>query len=176
MNENTATIEVMGTYSNDSTGARIAWLRKQRRMTGHDLAKAVDVRNVYISQIENGHRDASRQMLQKLAAVLGTTVGFLLMETDDPESATVQPEPPAAYWSEEADAAARLVDAAQPEDRARMLAVLQALASISEANNSQEKNSEGVIYLRNSPAPAEPMQGRLILGEYFGRREPRPGP
>jgi len=176
MNQNAATIEVMTTYSNDSPGARIAWRRKQLKMSGHDLAAAVGVRNVYISQIENGHRDASRQMLQKIATALKTTVGFLLMETDDPEPATVQPEPPAVYWSEEADAAARLVDAAQPEDRARMLAVLQALASISEANNSQEKNREGVIYLRNRPAPAEPLQQRLILGEYFSRREPLPGP
>lgn len=171
-----ATIEDMSIYTNDSTGARIAWARKQRRMTGHNLADAVGVRNVYISQIENGKREASRQMLQKIAAVLGTTVGFLLMETDDPEPANTQPEPPAVYWSEEADAAARLVDAAQPEDRARMLAVLQALAGLSMANNSQEKNREGVIYLPNRPAPADPMQQRLILGEYFGRSESHASP
>jgi len=169
------TIEDMGTYTNDSTGARIAWMRKQRRLTGHDLAKAVDVRNVYISQIENGHREASRQTLQKIAAVLGTTVGFLLMETDDPEPANA-PLVAGPDWSPAADAAARLVNEASLEDQARMLAVLQALASISEANSFQEKNREGVIYLPNRTAPAEPMQGRLILGEYFGQRNQRASP
>ena len=43
----------MGTYSTDSTGARIAWMRKQRKMTGGEMARLLGVRNVYISQIEN---------------------------------------------------------------------------------------------------------------------------
>lgn len=166
----------MGNYTNDSTGARIAWLRKQRKLTGHELAAAVGVRNVYISQIENDHREAGRALLQKIAGVLRTTVGFLLMETDDPEQAAVQPEPPAVYWSEEADKAARLVDAAPPGERARMLAVLETLAAISTANISQEKNSEGVIYFHKDNPPAKTMQGRLILGEYFGGREERAYP
>jgi DNA-binding transcriptional regulator LsrR (DeoR family) len=38
-------------YNTDSVGARIAWMRKQRKMTGHDLARALGVRNVYVSQI-----------------------------------------------------------------------------------------------------------------------------
>ena len=56
----------MNTYTNDSTGSRVAWARKQktvqdadgrrRPMNGHELADAVGVRNVYISQIENNHR------------------------------------------------------------------------------------------------------------------------
>jgi len=164
----------MSTYTTDSTGARIAWARKQRKLTGHDLARLVGVRNVYISQLENDKRQASRQMLQSIATALGTTVGFLLMETDDPEPAGVQPETPPYFFSEEADQAARLVDAAEPEERARMLAVLRVLASLAVANNSQEKNSEGVIYLPKRTAPAEPMQQRLILGEYFGRQRERP--
>jgi DNA-binding transcriptional regulator YiaG len=39
-------------YNTDSVGARIAWMRKQRKMTGHDLARALGVRNVYVSQID----------------------------------------------------------------------------------------------------------------------------
>ncbi len=59
-------IEGMSTYTNDSTGTRIAWARKQKQvqdadgrrrpMNGHELAEAVGVRNVYVSQIENDHR------------------------------------------------------------------------------------------------------------------------
>ena len=78
----------MNTYTNDSTGTRIAWARKQkmvqdadgrrRQMNGHELAAAVGVRNVYISQIENNHRIPSREVLQRIAETLGVTVGFCL--------------------------------------------------------------------------------------------------
>ncbi|MBK8800370.1 MAG: helix-turn-helix transcriptional regulator [Anaerolineales bacterium] len=56
---------------------------RRRQMNGHDLAAAVGVRNVYISQIENNHRIPSREVLQKVAEALEVTVGFLLMETDN---------------------------------------------------------------------------------------------
>jgi len=127
----------MNTYTNDSTGTRIAWARKQkmvqdadgrrRPMNGHELAAAVGVRNVYVSQIENNHRIPSRDVLQKIAEVLGVTVGFLLMETDIPQPAGVEPEAP-VYFSEEADTAARLIDDAPPDKRREMLAVLRVMA------------------------------------------------
>ena len=75
----------MNTYMNDSTGTRIAWARKQktvqdadgrrRPMTGHDLAAAVGVRNVYISQIENDRRMPSREVLQKNSRSAGGNSG-----------------------------------------------------------------------------------------------------
>ncbi len=103
----------MNTYKNDSTGTRISWARRQKQvqdsdgrrrpMNGHELAAAVGVRNVYISQIENNHRIPSREVLLKIAEVLGVTVGFLLMETDIPQPVSAEPETP-VYFSEEADA------------------------------------------------------------------------
>lgn len=117
----------MGTYINDSTGARIAWARKQKKWTGHDLARAVGVRNVYISQIENNHRRPALPMMRKLADALGVTVGFLLMETTEP-GPTQPAEQEPVYFSPEADEAAQLIDAAPPGERARMLAVLRAMA------------------------------------------------
>ena len=128
----------MNTYTNDSTGSRVAWARKQktvqdadgrrRPMNGHELADAVGVRNVYISQIENNHRIPSRDVLLKIAEVLGVTVGFLLMETDVPQPAGAEPEVP-VYFSEEADAGAKLIDDVKdPAKRREMLAVLRVMA------------------------------------------------
>ena len=70
---------------------------RRRQMNGHGLVAAVGVRNVYVSQIENNHRIPSRDVLQKIAEVLGVTVGFLLMETDIPQPASAEPETPVYF-------------------------------------------------------------------------------
>lgn len=168
-------IEGMSAYTNDSTGTRIAWARKQRTvqdsdgrrrpMNGHELAQAVGVRNVYISQIENNHRIPSREVLQKVAEVLGVTVGFLLMETDNPQPAGVEPETP-VYFSEEADAGAKLIDDVKdPAKRREMLAVLRVMAEsalVAAANDSGAQNDERVIYLPYHPGEDNPIRSRLI--------------
>lgn len=137
----------MSTYSTDSVGARIAWARKQKHWTGHDLARAVGVRNVYISQLENNHREPSRQMLQAIASALDVTVGFILMETDEPAPAK-DAEPAPVYFSPEADEAAQLIDSIpDPDERARMLAVLRAMAVPFKHPDKQQDN-ERVIYSR----------------------------
>lgn len=136
----------MDTYSTDSTGARIAWARKRKKIMASELARLLGVRNVYLSQLENNHRNPSRQMLQSLAAHLGTTVGFLLMETDDPEPPKGDAEPAPVYFSPEADEAAQLIDAAPPDERLRMLAVLRALVATFSPDGERQV-SERVIYL-----------------------------
>ena len=164
----------MNTYTNDSTGTRIAWARKQkmvqdadgrrRQMNGHELAIAVGVRNVYVSQIENNHRIPSRDVLQKIAEVLGVTVGFLLMETDIPQPAGVEPEAP-VYFSEEADTAARLIDDAPPDKRREMLAVLRVMAESALADSAKNSGTEGggrVIYLPYHPGQENPVRDKLI--------------
>ncbi len=169
-------IEGMSTYSNDSIGSRIAWARKQksvqdsegrrRQMNGHDLAAAVGVRNAYISQIENNHRIPSREVLQKVAEVLGVTVGFLLMETDNPQPAGAEVEPAPIYFSEEADTAAKLIDDVRdPVKRREMLAVLRVMAEhslVDAANDSDGQNGGRVIYLPYRPDGANPVRDRLI--------------
>jgi transcriptional regulator with XRE-family HTH domain len=164
----------MNTYTNDSTGSRVAWARKQklvqdadgrrRPMNGHELAAAVGVRNVYISQIENNHRIPSRDVLQKIAETLGVTVGFLLMETDIPQPAGVKPETP-VYFSEEADAAAKLIDDVPPEKRREMLAVLRVMAESALATDTKDSAGENggrVIYLPYHPSADNPVRDRLI--------------
>lgn len=165
----------MNTYTNDSTGTRIAWARKQkmvqdadgrrRQMNGHELAAAVGVRNVYISQIENNHRIPSRDVLQKIAEVLGVTVGFLLMETDNPQPAGAEPETP-VYFSEEADAGAKLIDDVKdPAKRREMLAVLRVMAESALATDTKDSAGENggrVIYLPYHPSADNPVRDRLI--------------
>lgn len=174
----------MSTYTNDSTGTRISWARRQKQvqdsdgrrrpMNGHELAAAVGVRNVYISQIENNHRIPSRDVLLKIAEVLGVTVGFLLMETDIPQPVSAEPETP-VYFSEEADAGAKLIDDVKdPAKRREMLAVLRVMAESVLADGAKDSNGENdgrVIYLPYHPAGENPVRDRLIQSALL----PQPG-
>lgn len=139
----------MNVYNEDSIGKRIAWARKHAEwtdaddvrhigMTGHQLGRRLvtqgtvtGVRNVYVSQLENNHASPSLPMLRKIAEVTGVTVGFLLMETEHPCPGGAEVEP--VYFSPEADAAARLIDNVPPDERPRIVAVVQAMADAAAA-------------------------------------------
>lgn len=125
------TIASMNTYQTDSRGKRIAWARKQAGITGAELARAVGVRNVTISYIENDKRELSLPLLMKIAQVTGVTVGFLLMETEYPYRQEVPPEPKSGpvYISEEADAIAQLIDDLPEVKRQEALSVLRTIAA-----------------------------------------------
>jgi len=64
------------------TGNRIKYLRG--RTPGRVIAERAGISQAYFSQIELGQRGSSKEVLTKLAAALGTSVAFLLGETDDP--------------------------------------------------------------------------------------------
>ena len=113
------------------------------------------VRNVYVSQLENNHASPSLPMLRKIAEVTGVTVGFLLMETDHPypvKGKEREPEP--VYFSPEADAVAKLVDNAPPEERARIMAVVSALAGADAKTQQQPATLQHNVFAQ-----------RLIAGE-----------
>lgn len=151
----------------DSTGARIAWARKQKGMKGKDLAAALNMHPVTISNFERGTDRPSLDALQKIAAALGVSVGWLLLEPQP------EPEPEPVYFAPEADAAAALVgswiDAAPPEERPRLLALLRTLAEVYGAKDLQQQTEERVIYLPKGAEQAKPLQQRLIFGK--DRRE-----
>jgi transcriptional regulator with XRE-family HTH domain len=156
-----ATIRLMGRFTDETTGHRIAWARRRRGMTQAELARRVGVRNVYISQIENDHRPPSRRTLRVIADELDTTVGFLEREIDDPTPAKATEQEP-VYFSPEADAAAQLIDAAPPDERARMLAVLRTLAATVSQTGQQKEYDESHLIA--------PQQRRLILGKHLGQQ------
>ena len=86
------------------------------------------------------------------------------METDIPQPAGVEPETP-VYFSEEADAAAKLIDDAPPEKRREMLAVLRVMAESALAEGAKDSNGENggrVIYLPYRPAGENHVRDRLI--------------
>ena len=177
----------MSVYNEDSTGKRIQWARKhavwtdsdgrqQIGMTGHQLGRrlvtqgtASGVRNVYVSQLENNHASPSLPMLRKIAEVTGVTVGFLLMETDHPYPVKgVEPEPEPVYFSPEADTVARLVDDVPPEERARFVAVVRALAeTVKPADKTEAKEASHLI--APVPATSNSFTRRLIESDRIGR-------
>ncbi len=150
------TITGMSVYNEDSLGKRIAWARKHVEWTDsaglrhigmdqHQFAKRLitqgtptGVRHVYVSQLENNHCTPAFPMFLKIAEVTGVTGGFLLRETDEPYPANGAHEP--VYFSPEADKAAQLIDNVPPEERARILAVVQAMATAAAANTPPQRN------------------------------------
>lgn len=150
------------------------------------------VRHVYVSQLENDHVTPSLPMLRKIAEVGGVTCGWLLMETEHPYLGQHDVE----YFSPEADAAARHIDNAPadkrpellnvvlgysadgaeaarllntmpPLERARMLAVLRAMAGTA---HPAGRDKAGDV---DAPSPAAQHNGftrRLIDSERVQQR------
>ncbi len=58
-------------------GMRIAYLRKQKGMSQLDLALESGVNRNYISDLENGRRNPSVDILEKIALALDITLEFL---------------------------------------------------------------------------------------------------
>jgi transcriptional regulator with XRE-family HTH domain len=116
-----------------------------------------------VSQIENNHRVPALPLLLKIAEVTGVKVGFLLMETDMPTG-----EPEAVYFSPEADEAAQLIDAAPPEERARLLAMIKAYSGgthkAGAENGPKRPAGESTI----SPFTRLVLRNRTTNAESFG--------
>lgn len=74
-------------------GARIASLLEQQDMSQSELARRVGIAQPTISALIHGNNAGSKH-LHKIAAVLGTTPGYLSGDTDDPsEDAVSLPSP-----------------------------------------------------------------------------------
>lgn len=64
-------------------GKNIARLRKLNNITATELSKMVGIKQPYLSQIENGKRSPSLDVLQNIAKALNTTVSELLGEVPE---------------------------------------------------------------------------------------------
>lgn len=63
--------------SSESLGRRVAYLRKQRKMSQFDLSLAADVNKNYISDLEKGRRNPTLLVLERIADALGVTLEVL---------------------------------------------------------------------------------------------------
>lgn len=130
-----------------TTGQRIAALRKNKGWKQGVFAQMIGVNVIYVSQIEKDHRRPGRPLMRLIAQTLETSIGFLECETDDPtppQSKALEP----TYFSAEADAAAKLIDDAPPEERVRMLAVLRALAGTAQAQQVAQESAQELTDVR----------------------------
>lgn len=140
-----------------TTGERIQFLRKQKKIKQEVFAQMIGVNAIYVSQIENDHRRPGRPLMRLIAQTLETSIGFLECETDDPtppQSKALEP----TYFSAEADAAARLIDDAPPEERTRMLAVLRALASTAQAQEGTQESAQELTDVRRKKRVISPRE------------------
>lgn len=66
-------------------GKKIASLRKSKRISQAELADLADLDRSFISEIENGKKNISINVLEKIARALDTTMAKLLDEQNNLE-------------------------------------------------------------------------------------------
>lgn len=115
----------------NTSGKRTERLRKDKGWNQEDLAKAVSVRQNYISAIENDKAAPSADVMAAIAKELDTTLDFLMLLTDKAE----KPEDAKpTFISTEAEQAAHIIDLLLPEERQRCLGAVQAVQKEHELN------------------------------------------
>ena len=67
----------------EQLGKRIAYLRKNKGYSQLDLSLEADINKNYISDIENGRRNPTLLVLNKIANALGGTLSYLLQGIKD---------------------------------------------------------------------------------------------
>ena len=66
-------------------GKRLRQRRKELKLSGEAVAKALGTTRVTVSRWESGESDPSDKVKIELARVLNTTIAYLMGETDSPE-------------------------------------------------------------------------------------------
>lgn len=97
----------------NTTGKRVERLRKDRHWTQKQLSAAADVRQSYISGIENDTASPSAEIMARVAKALGTSLDFLVMISDNP---VVKEDSEPEFFSPEADEAARIIDGIKSQE------------------------------------------------------------
>ena len=64
----------------EEIGQRIILIRKKQKLTQEDLAGMAELDRSYLSEIENGRRKLSVEMLRKIADALNVKASILLGE------------------------------------------------------------------------------------------------
>ncbi|MCU5656434.1 helix-turn-helix transcriptional regulator [Bacillus mycoides] len=64
---------------------RVKTLRKERKWSQRELGEKVDVSESFISKVESGKKQPSREVTAKIAEVLNVTTDYLLGRSEDHE-------------------------------------------------------------------------------------------
>ena len=151
----------------DSTGKRVKWAREDLNKWKQDVvASRVGIGVVYLSAIENDKRRASRDVMAKLAEVLGVSRAFLEMETDIPDPLPGEPAAVAPserdFLHDETYEAAQYMDAMTDDLRVIALDIIRVLAMHDEDTDA-DTNVGG-------------KSGRLVVGKYLGDKMRKSAP
>ena len=76
-----------------NVGRAIIELRKEKDLSQGELAEGVGISQSYLSQIENGHKEASTNLVKKMAEQLDQpTAAILMFALDEEDVATEKVE------------------------------------------------------------------------------------
>ncbi|PGB04329.1 helix-turn-helix domain-containing protein [Bacillus toyonensis] len=64
---------------------RIKELRKERKWSQRELGEKVDVSESFVSKVESGKKQPSREVTAKFSEVFNVTTDYLLGRSEDPE-------------------------------------------------------------------------------------------
>lgn len=67
----------------EQLGKRIAYLRKERKMSQLSLALEADINKNYLCDLENGKRNPTLLILNKIAVALGINLSILFQGIED---------------------------------------------------------------------------------------------
>lgn len=146
------------TMKAETVGDRVAWLRRQGKITQEQLAAALGVERTQISRIENGQTDPTLSIVVKLAATLGVDVHLLATGEELTQEVTEQ------FVTTEANEVARLLDGMDQDLRAVVVHVSRELAAVDEQRRTLT-NEYGALLTENiARLEAKSQQrARLIL-------------
>jgi len=109
----------------ETTGGRILWLRRQTaKMKQKELAAKIGVVQSYMSELEGDKREPSAAIIARIADELNTTADYLMLRTDN-ASPPKDAEP--TFLSDEAKAAADMIDEMYPDLRAQALRAVKGI-------------------------------------------------
>jgi len=144
----------------DTFGKRLRILREDMRWTQDELAervrteKGLSLGQNYISELERSNKIPGGAIVAALALALNTTTDYLLLLTN----VSVRPDEQDAYFSPEADEAAKLLDRFLPAERQELI---HALRQIAHSIRAREADAAG--FARDLVASLATV--KIILGE-----------
>lgn len=156
---------VVSTELLNTTGKRVERLRKDKSWRQLDLAKAVNVRQNYISAIEKDLATPSAELMAAIAKQLETTLDFLMCLTDEP-SPPKDNEP--TFIHPEAEQVARIVDDISAQEGRE--AVLRSVTGIHAHYKAREAYEKEIKNLLSIIEAAQGFEYRQALERRLAQR------